>query len=305
MPTIDDVSAAHDASRRPAPAPKAMKGASTDVAPSELFVRYQRGKTRDRWLVRLAQLTLLVIGLVAWEILARTHALNPMLTSYPSAIWSTFSDLLRPGAQAHQGNLVHHTLVTLQEVGGSFVVSMVLGVSVAVGLWWSPFLYRVLDPYIVVANAMPKIALVPIFYIWLGDTLSIYGIAVAIAGFVTTLMIYTGFRGTDPGKIRLMRALGANQLQVLASLVLPANLPIIISALKANIGLVLVGVIVGEFQSSKAGLGYLIVYGSQVFKMNLVMAAIVVLAAISTVMYLVVLFLEMMIERHRGKPARR
>jgi NitT/TauT family transport system permease protein len=151
----------------------------------------------------------------------------------------------------------------------------------------------------VVANAMPKIALVPIFYIWLGDTMSIYGIAIAIAGFITTLMIYSGFRETDPSKIMLMQVLGAKKWQIFCKLVFPGNLPIITAALKATIGLVLVGVIVGEFQSSRAGLGYLIIYGSQIFQMNLVMTAIAILAVMSTVMYGMVYYLELIINRRR------
>jgi NitT/TauT family transport system permease protein len=286
------------ATMSPALARKGVKGMPTSP-PSELFLRYQRAKKIDKWLVRGCQAGLLVLFLVAWEVMARTHLVNPMLTSYPSALWPTFVQLMQSSNIAQQGNLIDHTLVTLGEVAGSFVVSMALGIFVAVALWWSPFLYRVLDPYLVVANAMPKIALVPIFYIWLGDTLSIYGIAIAIAGFITTLMIYAGFRETDPAKIKLLRSLGASQWQVFTKLVLPGNVPIITSALKANIGLVLVGVIVGEFQSSRAGLGYLIVYGSQIFKMNLVMTAIMVLALISTVMYGLVLSLEAAILRRR------
>lgn len=286
-----------------APVRKGVKGTSAG-GPSELYLRYQRGKKIDKWLVRLCQAGLLVAILVAWEVLARTHIVNPMLTSYPSALWPTFVQLLQTSDIGQQGNLIDHTLVTLQEVVGSFIVSMALGLLMAVALWASPFLYRVLDPYIVVSNAMPKIALVPLFYIWLGAELSIYGIAVAIAGFITTLMIYAGFRETDPGKIKLMRALGANKWQIFTKLVLPGSVPIITSAIKANIGLVLVGVIVGEFQSSRAGLGYLIVYGSQIFKMNLVMTAIMVLAVMSTVMYALVLWLEAAVLRSRRPPAR-
>jgi len=242
---------------------------------------------------------LLAIFLVTWEGAARMHFVNPMLTSYPSAIWPTLLELLKPGDLNQQGDIIHHTTVTVVEVGISFVVSTLIGIILGAALWWSTFLYRVLDPYLVVANAMPKIALVPIFYIWLGDTLSIYGIAIAIAGFITTLMIYSGFRETDPSKIMLMKVLGAKKWQVFWKLVLPGNLPIITAALKATIGLVLVGVIVGEFQSSRAGLGYLIIYGSQIFQMNLVMTAIAILAVISTVMYGMVNYVELFINRRR------
>jgi NitT/TauT family transport system permease protein len=135
-------------------------------------------------------------------------------------------------------------------------------------------------------NALPKIALVPIFYIWLGATTSIYGMAVAIAVFITIIMVYNGFREIDPNKIKLMRTFGATRGQTLRMVILPGSVPTMIAALKVNVGLALVGVIVGEFQSAKAGLGFLIVYGSQIYQMNMVMTAIVILAVISTVMYL-------------------
>ena len=275
------------------------KGAAAVSGPSRMYRQYLRRKKINRWTVRLSQFLLLVIFLIVWEVAARSHWVNPMLTSYPSAIWPTFLELLKPGDLNQQGNIIHHTTITIVEVGLSFVISTVIGILVAAALWWSSFLYRVLDPYMVVANAMPKIALVPIFYIWLGDTMSIYGIAIAIAGFITTLMIYTGFRETDSSKIKLMQVLGARKWQIFSKLVFPGNLPTITAALKATIGLVLVGVIVGEFQSSRAGLGYLIIYGSQIFQMNLVMTAIAILAAMSTVMYGMVYYLEFFITRRR------
>jgi NitT/TauT family transport system permease protein len=170
----------------------------------------------------------------------------------------------------------------------SFALSMAIGTLGAIGLWLSDRAQRVLDPFLVVANALPKIALVPIFYLWLGAELSIYGIAVAVAVFITMLMIFTGFQQTDQNKIKLVRTLGASRAQILTKVVLPGNVPTFIAALKANAGLALVGVIVGEFQSAKAGLGYLIIYGSQIFRMDMVMAAIVILGLMSLVLYLAI-----------------
>jgi NitT/TauT family transport system permease protein len=164
----------------------------------------------------------------------------------------------------------------------------VLGIAIAAGLWWSEFVYKVLDPFLVVANAMPKIAFVPIFYIWLGSEYSVYGMAVSIAVFVTILVAYEGFRGIDANKIKLARTLGASRGQILSKVVLPGSVPALISALKMTIGLSLVGVIVGEFQSASEGLGFLIINGSQVFKLNIVMTAIAVLGVMSGVMYLAI-----------------
>jgi NitT/TauT family transport system permease protein len=177
---------------------------------------------------------------------------------------------------------------------------MVLGIAIAAGLWWSRFANKVLDPFLVVANAMPKIAFVPIFYIWLGSEYSVYGMAVAIAVFVTIMVAYEGFQSIDPNKIKLATTLGANRGQVLRMVVLPGSVPTLIAALKMNIGLSLVGVIVGEFQSASEGLGFLIVNGSQVFKLNIVMTAIVVLALMSALMYLVIARVEHSLARRYG-----
>ena len=161
-----------------------------------------------------------------------------------------------------------------------FTAAMVLGIAIAAALWWWHSLYKVLDPYLVVANAMPKTAFVPIFYIWLGATLSIYGMSLAISLFITILMIYSGFQGIDPNKIKLAQTFGASKGQILTKVVLPGSVPTLIAALKVNAGLSLVGVVVGEFQSANLGLGYLIQYGSQIFKMNIVMTAITMLAIV-------------------------
>lgn len=247
---------------------------------------------RRKLLISLSRLAVLVAFLALWEILARTKAINPMLTSYPSAVFPTLIELFKTG------DLMGHTWVTLKATVIGFVISMVLGVALAALLWWSGFLKKVLDPFLVIANAMPKIAFVPIFYIWLGSEYSVYGMAVAISLFITIMVVYEGFQAIDPNKIKLATTLGASKTQVLKYVVFPGSVPAIIAAIKMNIGLSLIGVIVGEFQSSSAGLGFLIVNGSQVFKLNIVMAAIVVLAILSALMYLAVTRLEKKVQ-HR------
>ena len=262
--------------------------------PSPMYVAFLRRVKLRRKLILSCQILLLVLFLGLWELAPRAHWVNPMLTSYPSAIWPTFVDLLGDP----DNGIMRHTWVTVMETFVGFTLSMLLGVGMAVLMWWWEFLYRVIDPFMVVANALPKIALVPIFYIWLGDEASIYAMAVAIAVFITILMVYTGFRETDPNKIKLVRTLGATQWQILRQVVLPSNVPVMVAALKINVGLALVGVIVGEFQAAKAGLGYLIIYGSQVFQMTLVMTAITILAIISTIMYLAIIYIENTVMRH-------
>lgn len=261
---------------------------------SEGFQAYLRGLRRTRRHVWLTQLTLIALFLVLWEIAPTRQWINPMLTSYPSAIWETFFKLAR------ESNLAHHISVTLLETIVGFVLGMGIATVVAAALWWSHFLYRVLDPFLVVANSLPKIALVPIFYVWLGATWSIYAIAVAISVFLTILMIYGGFRETDPDKIKLVRTFGGTKWQILTRVVFPANIPTMIGALKINVGLALVGVIAGEFQSSNAGLGYLIIYGTQILQMHMVLASIAILALISVIMYLLIVWLEKFLATRGG-----
>jgi NitT/TauT family transport system permease protein len=260
-------------------------------APSQQYLDFLKRTQRGRQLIVASQIGLLLLFFGLWELLPRMHIINPMLVSYPSALWPTFLELLKTG------NLLHHTWATVYATIIGFTLSMVIGVVMAAALWWSEFIYKVLDPFLVVANAMPKIAFVPIFYIWLGSEYSIFGMAVAIAVFVTIMIVFAGFRGIDANKIKLANTFGATRWQVLRKVILPGSVPTLIAALKMNIGLALVGVVVGEFQSANAGLGFLIINGSQIFKMNIVMTSITVLAIISSVMYLAIYYLEAAVSR--------
>jgi NitT/TauT family transport system permease protein len=267
------------------------------ASPSPQYRDWLRRERRGRLAVRGAQLALLAVFLVLWEILPRAQIINPLFTSYPSALWPTFLDLLKDTPQ--QPGILAHTSATVIATVIGFTAAMVLGIIVAAALWWWHDLYKVLDPYLVVANAMPKTAFVPIFYIWLGATLSIYAMSLAISLFITILVIYNGFTGIDPNKIKLAQTFGATRRQILAKVVLPGSVPTLIAALKVNAGLSLVGVVVGEFQSANLGLGYLIQYGSQIFKLNIVMTAITVLAIVSSLMYLAISWIEAAVMRRR------
>jgi NitT/TauT family transport system permease protein len=264
---------------------------ATSTSPSPAYLAWLRRERRGRLAVRATQLALLVLFLVLWEVLPRALIVNPLFTSYPSALWPTFVELLKTTPQ--QASILAHTWSTVLATIVGF------GTAIAAALWWWQGLYKVLDPYLVVANAMPKTAFVPIFYIWLGATLSIYGMSLAISLFVTILMIYNGFQGTDPNKVKLAQTFGATKGQILVKVVLPGSVPTLIAALKVNVGLSLVGVVVGEFQSANLGLGYLIQYGSQIFKLNIVMTAITILALVSSVMYLAISWLEAAVMRRR------
>jgi NitT/TauT family transport system permease protein len=267
------------------------------AAQSPQYREWLRRERRGRLTVRLTQFAILVAFLVLWEVAPRLDLINPLFTSYPSTIWPTFLELLN--ATPQQASILTHTWSTVLATVVGFTLAMLLGIAIAAALWWWGKLYRILDPYLVVANAMPKTAFVPLFYIWLGATLSIYGMSLAISLFITILMIYSGFQGIDPNKIKLAQTFGATKGQILTKVVLPGSVPTLIATLKVNAGLSLVGVVVGEFQSASLGLGYLIQYGSQVFKMNIVMTAITILAIASSLMYLAISWLETAVMRRR------
>jgi NitT/TauT family transport system permease protein len=265
--------------------------------PSAQYRLWLQRERRGHLVVRLTQFAILLIFLALWEVLPRALIVNPVLTSYPSALWPTFIELLKSTPQ--QSSILVHTWATVLATVLGFTGAMVIGTIVAAALWWWTSLYKVLDPYLVVANAMPKTAFVPIFYIWLGATMSIYGMSLAISVFITILMIYSGFQGIDPNKIKLAQTFGATRWQILTKVVLPGSVPTLVATLKVNAGLSLVGVVVGEFQSANLGLGYLIQYGSQIFKMNIVMTGITILAIVSSLMYLAISQLEGIVMRRR------
>ena len=255
--------------------------------PSPQRLAYLRQRRHMRCLIRVLQAGLLVFLLLLWELAARCGAIDAFVVSCPSRVADTLGSLFR------SGDLWRHIGTSCLETVLGFTAGTVLGTAVAVAMWWSDTAARILDPYLVVLNALPKTALGPIFIVWMGAGMgAIVTMTLAISLIVTILSMYTGFRTTDSEKLRLMRTLGADKRQILWLLVFPANCPTLFSTLKVNVGLSWVGVIMGEFLVSRAGLGYLIVYGSQVFNMDLVMASVLVLGLAAVGMYLLVLRAE-------------
>jgi len=253
---------------------------------------YLRKLKREKNMIHLTQGVILVLIFGLWEILARAAILDAFITSQPSRIIKTMASLY------HQGVLFHHIGITCLETVVGFTLGTILGVLIAIALWWFKFLSRVCEPYLVVLNSLPKIALGPVFIVWIGaGPVAIIVMTLAISLIVTILEVLNGFMGVDKEKIKLVRIFGGNKYQVLTKVLLPASVPSIINALKVNVGLSWVGVIVGEFLVSKAGLGYLIVYGGQVFKLDLVMASVVILGIAAGIMYLGVIGLERWIRK--------
>ena len=237
--------------------------------------------------VTVSRIIILTAIFALWEIAANMKWIDPFIMSQPSRIVNTIINLSK------DGSLFLHTGVTIYETIIGFVSGTVLGTLVAIVLWWSNFTARVLDPYLVVLNALPKTALGPIILVWIGGTTgSIIVMALLLSIIVTILNVYQSFKSCDEDKIKLLKTFGATKVQILRKVVFPSSIPEIISTLKINVGLSLVGVIVGEFLVSKAGLGYLIIYGGQVFKMDLVMTSVIILAVAAAFMYLSVTWIE-------------
>ncbi len=234
-----------------------------------------------------AQLLIAIAFLLLWEIGAREGVINSFLFSQPSKIGEQLISMLA------SGTLLPHMWITIWETIVGFLLGTAAGTLLAILIWASPVLGRILDPYIVLFNAMPKVALGPIFIVAFGQGfLSIVMMAVAISVVVTTIVVYTSFRDVDANMIKLVQTFGGNKWHVFQKVVFPAALPTILSTLKVNVGLSFVGVIVGEFLVAKAGLGYLIIYGFQVFNLTLVMLALFLILFVSALMYHAVAFLE-------------
>lgn len=266
-----------------------------DSIPSSRRLAYLRSRQRERTAVRSLQIFLLIFFLILWEVSARLGWIDAFIFSSPARVAKTIVGLNKNG-----GLWVHLGTSCVETVAG-FLLGTLSGTLIAILLWWSRFLSRVLDPYLVVLNALPKTALGPIFIVWIGaGTASIVAMTLAISLIVTILNMLVGFLSTDEQKLRLLRSMGAGRGQILRKLVLPANFPALFNTLRVNVGLSWVGVIMGEFLVSKAGLGYLIVYGSQVFNMDLVMASVLILAAAAVVMYQIVLWLEKFLKKRLG-----
>lgn len=243
--------------------------------------------------VLVTQILVLVAFIALWEILANAKIINSFITSSPSRILDTFMNM-------KDNNLMMHLWVTAYETIIGFLAGTILGIIIAILLWWSKFLSKVLEPYLVVLSSLPKTALGPIIIIWVGaGTPAIIVMAIAISLVVTILDISNGFFNTDKEKIKMAKSFNASKWQTLTKIVIPSNISTFINTLKVNIGLSLVGVITGEFLVSKAGLGYLIVYGGQVFQLDLVMTSVIILGIVAAIMYQSVVILEKIILREK------
>ncbi|MFA6860023.1 MAG: ABC transporter permease [Clostridia bacterium] len=256
----------------------------------ELFLKK---KTREKRIILSVQIIIFLSILALWELLTQINVLDSFFISSPSRIVKTLINLFG------SGTMLNHIWTTLYETILGFSISMILGITFALAFWWSDRLRKILDPYLVVLNSMPKIALGPLIIVWIGSgTKAIVAMCILICVFVATLSILSAFLSVEKEKIMLMKSMGASKWQMLIKLILPSSIPDLISVLKITVGLSWIGTIMGEYLTSKAGLGYLIVYGGQVFKLDLVMASTFILCVLALIMYFLVASLERKIKKN-------
>ena len=259
---------------------------------SSEYKKYLKKKTIRKILIHMTQVILLISLIFIWEYLSSKNIINAFIYSSPRRVVKTIINLYK------NNSLFINIWVTVYETIISFSLATILGTLIAITLWYSEFLYKVMDPYLTVLNSLPKVALGPIIIILSGANIkSIIIMALLISLIITIVNVYGGFKNTDKNRIKLMESFHASKRQILRYLVIPYNYHTIINSLKINVGMSLVGVIMGEFLVSKAGIGYLINYGSQVFNLDLVFAGIIILLLVSYLMYLIVLYIEKILIR--------
>lgn len=262
---------------------------------SEEHLKYIKRQKKEKRLVCFFRLLIILVFLLAWELFSRLELINTFLSSSPTEVIQTTIQLLK------DNTLFTHIGVTLYEVIISFLIATIIGFVVATILWSNKVIAKVIDPYLTILNSLPKVALGPLIIIWVGASMnSIIFMALLISTFVTIITIYQGFSATNQSYITLLKSFGSNKRQIFTKAIVPSNVPILISTLKINISMSLIGVIMGELLVSKSGLGYLIMYGSQVFNINLVITGVVILGVISYIMYFIIDCLESFAKRKRG-----
>ena len=249
--------------------------------------KYLQRLKRHKFMIIIAQIILFFLIIIIWQTLADKKIINSFITSSPKDIFLTIKKLYT------NNNLFTHINTTLWETIISFILSFVIGFIIASILWFNKNLAQILEPYFTILNSLPKVALGPIILVWWGANIkSIIIMAIFVSIIITIINIYQGFINVDINKIKLMQTFNANKYQIFSKLIIPHSLKNILSTLKISISMSLIGVVMGEFLVSKKGIGYLIMYGSQIFNLNLVMSGIFMLCILASILYYIVNYLE-------------
>ena len=257
---------------------------------SKEHIAFLKNIKRAKYLIRLTQISIVVLFLIIWELLAHFSIINTFLYSSPSKIIETIRNLYI------SNDLFSHIGITLYETLLSFSIASIVGIIIASILWHNSFLSKVMEPYLTIINSLPKVALGPLIIIWVGaSTNSIIVMALMISLILSIINIYNGFVSTNENYIKVLRTFKATKFQIFKKVILPSNKKTIINSFKINISMSLIGVIMGELLVSKKGLGYLIMYGSQVFNINLVITSVFILGIVSYLMYHIISLIEKII----------
>lgn len=203
---------------------------------SKGYQNYLKNQKIHQFLIILTQFAILVFLILLWQTLANLNLINTFITSSPKQVLETIIDLYQ------NNNLFHHIWITIYETIISFSLGTILGIVIAIILWYNNFIAKVIDPYLTILNSLPKVSLGPILIIWVGANInSIIVMALLISLIITIITVYNGFLSTDNNKIKLLKSLGANKAQILSYLIIPSNYPTIISSLKINVSMSMIG----------------------------------------------------------------
>jgi NitT/TauT family transport system permease protein len=258
--------------------------------PRGIVVRTERRWSAPR--VVATQLGILVLTLGLWELGVRAGRIDPFFWSQPSAIWRTAIVFVT------QGSALYDTWFTVSATLVGFLIGTVSGAAVGLSFWWSRNVSAVLEPFVIVFHAVPKLAFAPLIILLFGIGISSkIALAIALTMVISILAAHGGVKAVDDDLVRLMYTLGASRRQVFTKVVIPSSMPWIISSMRINIGMALAGTIVGEFVSSQHGLGKLILYAGSTYEMALIWVGIIVLSAVAVGMYAAVIRLERVLLR--------
>lgn len=257
--------------------------------PSILLDRYRRQLRRERIKVWAIQIGAFVFSIALWELVVRYELVREILVGQPSRIVGIIEKMVQ------DGSLFRHSWITIFETLSGFVLGVLGGAACGLLLWWSRTAERVLDPIMVILNSLPKIALTPIFLLWFGVGITMkFALCFSTVFVVVFLTAAAGIKETDQELLQLTAALGGTRWQIFRNVVVPSSVPWLISAMKLGIGFGLTGAVVGEFVAANQGIGYLLLYGAQIYDMSLVWAGIVVLIIVAIAMYACVVLIERM-----------
>lgn len=250
---------------------------------------------KEKYKILFLQILSILLFLLIWELLAYFKIINTFLVSKPS-------DVIKLLYQYIVNNEIwSHTFISVFETLIGLVIGTILGILIAFILWYFPLIQKVSKPYMNLLNCLPKTALAPIIIIWAGTGVrGIVVVAISILLIITILSAYNFFINVDEEKIKMFESFKASRMKIFLKLIFPSNALNIFSIIKINLGLSWVGVIVGEFLVSKKGLGYLIMYGGQVFKLDLVMMGVLVLSICAFLMYIFIEKIEKILIKKEG-----